>query len=112
MKPMFRLEVDAVADAAYIRLSSSPVARTFEPTSQVLIDLDELNVVVGVEVLSLSAAIPFTQLHEVFHLRSEVVTGLRQIRPTVASFRSLTTGADGVSVQKNSEHFNHGFAAP
>lgn len=88
------------------------MVKTVEAASEVLIDLDESNVVVGVEVLLLSATISFTQLHDVFHVRSEVVAGLQQIRPTMSSFSSLKTGVDGVSVQKNSEHFNHGFAAP
>ncbi|MDQ0094622.1 DUF2283 domain-containing protein [Paeniglutamicibacter psychrophenolicus] len=110
MKPMFLLEVDTDADAAYIRLSSAPVSKTVEATSDVLIDLDEFNVVVGVEVLTLSAAIPFTQLHEDFHVRPEVVANLQRIRPTVSSFTSLTTGVDGVSMQNASCHFNEGYA--
>ena len=80
------VRVDHDADAAYIRLSDEPVRRTVEVTPEVMVDLDEMNVAVGVEVLRLEAEIPYSQLTTDFHVRSEVVETLRRIRPSVSSF--------------------------
>lgn len=89
------LDVDTDADAAYIRLTTEPIVRTVELNDEVSIDLDEFGVAVGVEVLALNAEIPFTELHTLYHVHSEVIQHLQSIRPTVASFMSLSTGTDG-----------------
>ena len=94
MTPKMRVHIDHEADAAYIELSQNKVVRTVEVTDAVLLDLDEFNVAVGVEVLELSAEIPFTRLHTEFHVHSEVVELLRLIRPSVAGFISVTSGTD------------------
>lgn len=44
---------DATANAGYVRLSDNLVARTCELGDSILIDLDAMNVVVGIEVLRL-----------------------------------------------------------
>lgn len=97
MQPKIVLEVDAVADSAYIRLSDSKVRKTVELTEDVLIDLDEFNVVVGVEVLTLHADIPFDRIEVEHHVHSTVVEALKRIRPSVGSFLNLQTGTDGTS---------------
>ncbi|MFP3670919.1 DUF2283 domain-containing protein, partial [Priestia sp. SIMBA_032] len=74
------------ADAAYIELSKNKVVRTVEVNDSVLLDLDEYNIAVGVEVLELSAEIPFVRLNKEYHVHSEVVDLLRMIYPDVAGF--------------------------
>ena len=53
------LEVDQLAEAAYVRFSDADVARTVAFNDEINIDLDEFGVVVGIEVLTLGAEIPF-----------------------------------------------------
>jgi uncharacterized protein YuzE len=45
------LTVDFAADAAYLTLSDHKVVETCEVSTDVLVDLDDLRMVVGVEVL-------------------------------------------------------------
>lgn len=97
MTPKLVLEVDADSNVAYIQLTNSAVARTVEVSESVLIDLDEFGVAVGIEVLSLAAEIPFTDLKTTYHVHSEVIEQLRTIRPTVGAFMSLEMGSDGES---------------
>ena len=80
------ITIDLQADAAYIELSSEDVATTVALTKDVNIDLDEQRCVVGIEVLSLAADIPFSDLPVKYHVRSEVVEALRLIRPSVSTF--------------------------
>lgn len=94
MRDKVQVKIDREADAAYICLSDKPVVRTVEVTDEVLIDLDEYNVAVGIEVLELGAIIPFTRLHTEFHIHSNVVNVLRMIQPSVSGFFSLTQGSD------------------
>lgn len=72
-----------------------------ELTSDVLIDLDEFHVVVGVEVLTLHADIPFDRIETDYHVHSNVVEALKRIRPSVGSFLSLQTGTDGTTAMKD-----------
>lgn len=92
-----RIEVDLEVDAAYIGLSDAAVARTVELSDQVLVDLDEFGVAVGIEVLDRSVPLPLSELVERYHVRSEVVDLLGLLRPGVSSFFELTRGTDGSS---------------
>ena len=92
-----QLEVDMMAGAAYIRLSTSTVHRTVQATDSVLIDLDDMGVAVGVEVLVLAAEIPFSRLKDDFHVHSDVVELLRQIQPSVAGYLELTQASEGTT---------------
>src|SRR5215207_7944560 len=80
------LTVDFGADAAYLMLSDHHVVETCEVSTGVLVDLDEMRVVVGVEVLALDAFIPRDRLITEYHLRSEDLSVLDQIRPSVTTF--------------------------
>lgn len=93
-----RVEIDSVVSAAYITLSTNPVAETREVTDSVLVDLDDHGVAVGIEVLDLTAEMPYEQLCTYYHVHSDVVEVLRTIRPSVNGwFVSLTSGPDGTS---------------
>ncbi len=72
-----RVEVDHDADAAYIRLSDLPVARTEELAERLLVDLAESNAVVGVEVLGLDPVAPLLELAAEYGL-DEGLVGLMQ----------------------------------
>jgi len=65
------LTVDFAADAAYLTLSDHQVVETCEVTAGVLVDLDDMRVVVGVEVLTLDAHIPRDRLVSDYYMRSE-----------------------------------------
>ena len=89
------VQVDHESDTGYIRLRDERVASTLELTDLVLVDLDTFNMAVGLEVLSLGAAIPFGRLNREFHVPSQTVELLRKIQPTLGKFLSnVTTGAD------------------
>ena len=91
------VSVDAELDVAYIRLSRNKVVRTIDLTDDVMVDLDDLNVAVGVEVLTLDAHIPFSKLESDCHVHSDVIDLLRRIQPSVAASLRLTQGTDGTS---------------
>ena len=59
---------DATAGAAYITVSSNDVARTVEVTPTVLVDLDALGVVVGVELLRPQEAVPVETITQQCHV--------------------------------------------
>lgn len=92
------LEMDHDVEAAYIRLSNERIAFTEELNQHVMVDLDEMRVVVGVEILGFRTKIPFTRLHEEYHVHSRVVEQLRQIQPSIEGYVSLTSGYDGTVV--------------
>ena len=94
MKPLnqqtapISVSIDHEADAAYISLSNNPIVRTISVTQDVIIDLDEMNVAVGIEVLTLAAEIPLSRLVTDYHVHSQVADHLRLIQPSVAGFVS------------------------
>lgn len=85
---MAKLSVDHCANAAYLRLSSKKIVKTCEVVPGVLVDLDEFNVAVGVEFLSLDVAIPYNDLIQKYHVHSSNVPYLDMIRPSVTYFLS------------------------
>lgn len=89
------MKVDLTADAAYIRFTSGVVVRSVEVSDEVLVDLDEFNMAVGVEVLDLGAEIPFRALVTDFHVPQDAVELLRRIRPTVNNVITSSSGSDG-----------------
>ncbi|MGW4365375.1 DUF2283 domain-containing protein [Nocardia takedensis] len=92
-----KVTVDYNAGAAYIELSDNPVAETIEVTPDIQVDVDELGVAVGVELLSLTANIPITEMAKRFHFHSGVVDSIRQIRPSVHSFVASFSSQGGSS---------------
>jgi uncharacterized protein YuzE len=49
----YQIEIDEWADAAYARVTETPVARTEEVADGIVVDLDAKDEMVGVEVLGL-----------------------------------------------------------
>lgn len=95
------IDVDQSVNAAYIALSTEPVAKTVELSDTVLVDLDEFGVAVGIELLDQHASLPLGELTERYHVRSDVVDLLRELRVSGESLVSFTSGAEG-SVSKDS----------
>lgn len=100
MKTSISIQVDTDVHAAYIRLSSEPVAKTVECNEHILVDLDAFGVAVGIELLDETTPLPFDVLMTDFHVHSDVVMLLRMIRPNVSTFVSLYQGTEGVAQAK------------
>jgi uncharacterized protein YuzE len=90
-----QVEIDLDAYAAYISLTDNAVTRSVEVTPDVIVDLDDMAVVVGIEVLALDADIPHAELVTKFHVHSEVIDALDLIRPSVGTYFRLALGSDG-----------------
>lgn len=88
-----KLMIDSDANAAYLRLHDGVVDRTCEVAPGVMVDLDSMNVVLGIEVLTLDTQIPYTELVQKYHVRSDEVRVLDLIRPNVTYFISRQTSA-------------------
>ena len=73
-EPVVSVEIDQAASAAYVRLSAGHVARTVEFSEELIIDLDEHDVVVGIELLDLAKAVPLDDIAEQYHIRTEAFT--------------------------------------
>lgn len=88
---MAKLMIDSDVNAAYLHLHDGKVEQTCEVAPGVNVDLDEMNVVVGIEVLTLDTHIPYTELVQKYHVRSDEVRILDLIRPNVTYFISRQT---------------------
>jgi uncharacterized protein YuzE len=86
MRGPISISVDTGANAAYIELGDAEVARTVAVTDSVNVDLDDLGVAVGIEVLGLHTVIPWARLVRQCHVHSEVVDTVRLIKPDVGGF--------------------------
>lgn len=71
--------LDPSADVAYIRLLSRAVVETVELTDSVLLDLDEHRMVVGIEMLSTSAVLPYEELETKYHVPSSASDVVRAL---------------------------------
>jgi uncharacterized protein YuzE len=91
------VEIDHMADAAYVRLSAGAVERSVPVGDEVVVDLDDMGVVVGIEMLALDAEIPYSVLVTDFHVHSEVAELLRRLRPSITGFLSLSMGEGKVA---------------
>jgi len=91
----WKLSVNTDTDVAYIRMTENEIVETIEATDDVLVDIDEMDVVVGIEMLRLDAQIPFTDLVTKFHVHSEDVDYLRGLLPSIQV--RMNIAADGVN---------------
>lgn len=93
-----KVEVDWTARACYIRLSDRIVARTepFDDDMCLVIDLDDMDEVVGIEILDLDRDIPLSELCRRFHVRQEKVALIGHLLPSVTKAPLFTVAADPV----------------
>ncbi len=91
----WQLSVNTDTSVAYIRMSRSDVSVTVEANDEILVDLDEHDVVVGIELLRLDAQIPATELMMKFHVHSDDVDYLLSLLPSIQA--RMQFAADGVN---------------
>ena len=82
------LTIDQSANSAYIRLLNKPIKASKVVNDDIIIDLDDMNLVIGIEILDLEAEIPFAELVKDFHVHSSTVELLRKLRPSISGFMS------------------------
>lgn len=104
MTRRFSVSVDYDADAAYVSMSDEDIASTVQVSDEVLVDLDQFRVVVGIEFLRIDADIPFQRLIDDFHVRTNDIEKLRALRPSIAGH--LQAAAEGVSTTSASTVFS------
>ncbi len=85
------LDIDEEAGAAYLQFNDNEVARTVECTDDIVVDLDEHGIVVGVELLDLSKSVPLDELVEKFHIRTESLEMLLNALRVSSATTSITT---------------------
>lgn len=70
------VQIDTEAGAAYLRLGRGQVARTMEFSEDVYVDLDEFDMLLGIELIDLDRSIPLDELAERFNIATEPLSGL------------------------------------
>lgn len=96
-QPMIKLNVEPKHDVAYLTISDADVATTVEYSDEILVDLDALNMVIGIEFLSVGTKIPLTDLAARFHIPNDVVAGINMLLPSVQTRIQITSGTDPVT---------------
>jgi uncharacterized protein YuzE len=91
----FEVRVDEEANAAYISMSEMAVYTSRQLSDDVIVDVDEFGMAVGVELLTLDAQIPLQTLTDQFHVRSADIELLRLLSPSITS--TLRQGSDGTT---------------
>ena len=81
------ITVDPAVGTCHISLSDRPVASTEEFSDDVLVDLDEFGVVIGIEVLDLDAELPLTDLCRRLHIHKDDEPHLARLLPTLRGYR-------------------------
>ncbi len=98
-----KVAVDKTVNAAYIELSDQTIVETVDLGNGIMVDLDAMRVVVGIEVLNLDAELPLARLREEFHVHSSVVRTLDHLRPTISyqlsRIQQATEGTSGATAQ-------------
>ena len=77
------ITVDPAVGACYISLSDRPVASTEEFSDNILVDLDEFGVAVGIEVLDLGVELPLTDLRRQLHIHEDDEPRLARLLPAL-----------------------------
>lgn len=97
-----KLEVDMTNGVAYMRLSANKVSRTIELSDTMLLDLDDMGIVIGLELLDFDEKVP-TDLLKKHHVHSEVAEQFAKLQPTLNEYLAqITVGTDAtVTVPRN-----------
>lgn len=85
-KQPFEVTIDSDADAAYIKMTGRAVAESREIGGGIIVDLDDMGIVVGIEILGLETVIPFQRLTDEFHVHTADVEYLRILQPSISGF--------------------------
>ncbi len=95
------VQVDPVANAAYVRLTGSPIFETREVNDWTLVDLDKTGELVGIEILGLTSPIPVETLEADFQLSSETAGLLKTVARSIGGIWSHGVTPDSVRVLGN-----------
>lgn len=98
------LEVDSDAGAAYLQLSDNEVAKTVEVVPEVQVDLDDLNLAVGVEILDLGIAVPVEKISQECHIHTDQLQVLHSLRGSVDAL-VMHVSSQGSSTQMATTDF-------
>lgn len=90
------VQVDPAANAAYLRISDSSIAKTEELNDWTLVDLDPAGKLVGVEILGLSSPIPLTELQSKFGLSEQAADLIGKLKHSIAGIWSHGVSPDTV----------------
>lgn len=101
------LEVDVTAGAAYLQLSDGEISKTVEVTPEIQVDLDQLDIAVGVEILDLTKSVPVELIANRCHIHSDQLAALKWLRGSVND-KIVSSAAQGYTthVQTN-ERFEY-----
>lgn len=91
------LTVDTEASAAYIQLSDKTIIRTAQVTNRVNVDLDDLGVAVGIELLTLRGPYPIEDIIAATHVRSEQEASIRGLLVGDLAQLTIQTTSGGAS---------------
>ncbi len=75
--------IDFPADAAYVKITDGPVVKTVEPLEGVNVDLDEHDMVVGIEIIELEREWPMAEVVARYHVPSQVADIVARISSPV-----------------------------
>lgn len=95
-----KITVDPAVGTCYISLSTTPIVQTDEFSDDVLVDLDEYGVAVGIEILRMTAVFPLTDLRSKLHIHSRDESFLASLLPTLShSLRFTAASAPDAEVK-------------
>jgi uncharacterized protein YuzE len=92
--------IDLELNSAYIQISKGELTRTVSITNQINLDLKEDSSVLGIELLSLDADIPFTLLEEIYNVAPAVLSMIRNLAPNLLQTK-LFSMSEGTSSHKD-----------
>lgn len=99
-----KISIDATVGVAYIQLSKNEIAKSVETEKGIVLDLDEFDVIVGIEILDLASPGSISDIKTAAHLNSADENRLRIQLQSLSRMR-LTTDAltedSKVQVQSN-----------
>jgi|GEM_PF-953154 len=82
-----RIEIDNRADAAYIEvIPGSEVFSTEEIDDSLVVDLDKMRVVIGIEIIGLDHCVTLSQICPLYHVRSDLEGELEEALQVVSSY--------------------------
>lgn len=90
---------DTLANAVYVELTKKEVARTVEFSDSVMVDLDKLDMAVGIELLDPFEKVDLDKIKRNFHISSDLLDNLRSAINMVADMRvSQNQAAKGTPI--------------
>jgi uncharacterized protein YuzE len=97
-EPTITVDIDTEIGAAYVKLGDAKIVRTVEHTDDIMVDLDELGMVVGIEILDLSVPVPLDELVAQHHIKSTTLARLLAgIRPVPRNTAVMSSGSQSAT---------------